>query len=175
MELVREENNEKVFIGDNKVYYMLNMGSYVGHRNRPWYAAKPQIWILMATDEKCEDGEIFHIEALVDDRGDYTRFIMQKGDIKRVIQLQSGRVYSDTINDTRTVCDSLGLGETYVALDLDIYSIERVRLGEYLESDQQFSLNGENFDGDVPSNESLKEFLSANETLRKTIKNTTIR
>ena len=45
MELVREEKNKKVFVENNKIYYMLNMGSYVGHRNRSWYASKPAFFL----------------------------------------------------------------------------------------------------------------------------------
>ena len=166
MELVREEKNKKVFVENNKIYYMLNMGSYVGHRNRSWYASKPAFWVLMATDEKCNDGEVLHMEALVDNRGDYTRFILQKGDIKRVLQLQYGRVYSDTISDTRNGSDPIGLGVTYVAMDGDIYSDEQIPLNEYLSYEPEFSLNGEVFDGDIPSNDTIIDFLNRNSQIR---------
>lgn len=169
MELLREEKNKKVFVENYKLYHMLNMGSYVGHRNRSWYASKPAVWILMATDEKCEDGEILHMEALVDDRGDYTRFILQKGEIKRVLQLQNGRVYSDTINDTRNGADPIGLGQTYVAMNGDIYSDEQIPLNEYLSYEPEFSLNGETFDGEVPSNSVIEDFLTRNNQIRTSL------
>lgn len=166
MELVREEKNKKIFVEGNKTFYVANMGSYVGHRNRQWYSSKPEVWILMGMDEKCQDGEILHIEALVDDRGDYMRFIMQKGDIKRVLQLQNGRVYSDSINDAREGKDLLGMGKTYSALDGDIYSDEQIPLYEYLSLEQRYTSNGETYDGEVPNNDVLKEYMLASENLR---------
>ena len=166
MKLVREEKKKKVFTEDNKIYYVLDMGSYVGHKSRQWYSSKPEIWILMASDEQCKDGETLHIEALVDDCGDYMRFIMQKGDIKRVIQLQHGRVYSDTIDDSYS---------TYLCMDGDIYSPNQVALDEYLSYEPEFSLNDSIYEGEIPSNDSLGEFLHSNEKLRNALRNTSRR
>ena len=167
MELIKEDLNKKIFKdGDNKIYSMLNMGSYVGHRKREWYASAPEAWRLMFFDEKREDGKECHIEALVDDNGNYMRFLIDLGNVRRAIQLHNELVFNDVIIENGDSLDG-AIGDTYVAIDGDIYFGPKVLLEEYLSTTPEFSSGDTVFKGEIPGNDLIAEFLNKNEELKK--------
>ena len=145
------------------MYTMLNMGSYVGNKSREWYEESPEVWKLMFLNEKAETGERKHIEALVDDRGDYIRLLVDSGGSRRVIQLSQGKVYSDIIVEK---FDNDGMsGNSYVALDGDILSTNMVPLDEYLATPQKFVLDDKPYTGPLTDNSSIIDFISKGEEL----------
>ena len=169
MELVSEDGKKKVYKdGDNKIYSMLDMGSYVGHRTRQWYESAPEVWMLMFYDEKREDGQDMHIEALVDDKGNYMRLLIDLGDERRSIQIHNGMVYSDTVSKMSGTHDGL-FGDTYVALDGDIYSGSKAPLNDYLVLNPIFYLNDEVYEGELSNNDFILAFLQKNTELKEII------
>ena len=159
MKLVVDTKNKKIFVDGNKRYQMIDMGSYV--RNVAWYESAPEVWTLMAFDEREEDGSVFHLEALVDNRGNYIRFILEKGNQKRVILIENGQVYSDTLTDN---------GVTYLGVEEDIYTGNKYPLDEYLNSKVDYMSEGKIFSGKLTSNDTLKHFLSVNNELQNSLK-----
>lgn len=171
MELVLENKNQRVFEEGNKQYTMLNMGDYVGHRQREWYEDAPEAWYLMAMEENGNKPGCYHIESLVDDLGDYLSIIMTKGKTKRFLQLRGSFVLEDSIDDTSKGKDVLGFGKKFIALNKDIYDSDQVRLTDYLFTEPRFVADdGEVFSGEIPSNEDIAEYLETNQILRDTIK-----
>ena len=119
MELLKEEKGKKFFLEDeSKVYCMLDMGAYVGNRFRAWYEEAREVWRLMFLDEKRQNDEITHIEALTDERGNYIRLSVDDGEVKRTIQMDNGLVFNDSI--VKVSNDKDMFGENYTALEGDI-------------------------------------------------------
>lgn len=166
MDLEYEDGKVKVFSdGDNKKYTMTNMGSYVGHKDREWYAPVPEVWILTSYDEKLDNGEILHMEAQVDDVGHYISFFIDKGDKRRVIQMKHEMVYKDVITKRPNSIGDLG-GTRFVALDVDLYSESDVSLEDYLTCQPTFSSEGETYNGELSDNNLIAEFVRKNEELK---------
>lgn len=167
MNLVREDKDKKIFIdGNNKFYSMINMGNYVGHRDREWYDSNPDVWVLMFYDEKRTDGKTLHIEALLDDEGNYIRFIIELEGQKRVIQLDNGKVFKDTITEIKDISD-WPFGDEFIALDEDIYSRKCVLLDSYLNSNSSFYLGDRVYSGELSNNNLIFEFLRKNDELKE--------
>ena len=164
MELIEDLEKRKLFQEDGTTYTMLDMGSYVGHRNRPWYKHPAPKWYLMAMDDEVEN---VHVETLVDDKGHYIRFLIDKGPIRRVLLLHYGFVFSDTI----VVPTEEGFGKSYAALDGDAYSGEKYALEEYIASPKPFDLHGEAIPGEIPSLDIVTKYLNANNQLYEEIMN----
>ena len=165
MDLIREEVNKKIFVdGEDKIYSMVNMGSYVGHKHRQWYESAPEMWTLMFYDEKRDDGQNLHMESLIDDSGNYTRFLIELGNQTRAIQIHNGRVYSDTITDY-----GRELGDSFVALDGDIYSSGSIPLRDYLITKPKFSSGDQLYEGELSNNDMIANFLNKDNELRESI------
>ena len=163
MECILETEEKTVYKDGNKTYTLINMGGYVGHRAREWYEPAPDFWELMFFDEEKNDEEKHHIEALIDDFGRYTRFIIEHGTTKRVLLLSNGFVYSDYINDTSDYKNPLGLGKLYYSLDRGYYDQDCPFLTDYLFSEHTFmSSDGEVFSKRVPGDEEIDDFLDKN-------------
>ncbi len=168
MELLKEEKGKKFFLEDEtKVYCMLDMGAYVGNRFRAWYEEAPEVWRLMFLDEKRQNGEITHIEALTDERGNYIRLSVDDGEVKRTIQMDNGLVFNDSI--VRVSTDKDMFGENYTALEGDIYSKNKIPLNEYLSQKQSFHLSGREYTGPATDNNLITNFFIKNDELLKTI------
>jgi len=166
MDLKYEDGDIKIFSdGDNKKYTMTNMGSYVGYKSREWYEPVPEVWILTSYDEKLDNGEILHMEALVDDVGSYIRFLIDKGDKTRTIQMQYEMIYKDIITKRPNSIGNLG-GTKFVALDVDLYSGSGVLLEDYLTCQPTFSSEGEIYNGELSDNNLIAEFVRKNEELK---------
>ncbi len=170
MELIKEEKNKKVFIEDDKVYTMLNMGSYVGHKHRQWYASAPEMWSLMFYDEKRDDGQELHMEALIDDSGNYIRFLVELGGQTRAIQMHNGRVFSDIITDYSTNSNEQ-LGGVFTALDGDIYSPNSIPLNDYLFANPNFYSGDQLYEGELSNNDLIANFVNKDNELRESITN----
>ena len=168
MELLSEEKNKKIYQDENSVYTMLNMGGYIGYKNRDWYQSHPDVWVLMEATESTEKGSV-HIESLVSDRGEYIRFIMDNGSVRRVLQLDNSLVYSDSVVDTRNANNTLRIGNTYYALNGDIYTGNKIPLLEYLGSNHNFDFKGETILQNIPGLDCIVKYLNANQELRNTI------
>ena len=150
MELIKEEENKLVYKDGNKIYTMLNMGNYIGHASREWWEETPDDWRLMFYEEKREDGKKLFMEALVDQFGSYVHFGISLENKKRVISLKSGMVHSDLIVEK---ISSYGLlNESYVALNCDAYSSNRVLLNDYLSVRLPFRLGERVYEGDLSDN-----------------------
>lgn len=168
MELLKEEKGKKFFLEDeNKVYCMLDMGAYVGNRFRAWYEEAPEVWRLMFLDEKRQNDEITHIEALTDERGNYIRLSVDDGEVKRTIQMDNGLVFNDSI--VKVSNDKDMFGENYTALEGDIYSKNKIPLNEYLSQKQEFHLSGREYTGHATDNNLITNFFIKNDELLKTI------
>ena len=168
MELLKEEKGKKFFLEDeNKVYCMLDMGAYVGNRFRAWYEEAPEVWRLMFLDEKRQNDEITHIEALTDERGNYIRLSVYDGEVKRTIQMDNGLVFNDSI--VKVSNDKDMFGENYTALEGDIYSKNKIPLNEYLSQKQEFHLSGREYTGPATDNNLITNFFIKNDELLKTI------
>ena len=166
MECILEEKTKRIYQDGNKVYTLLDMGAYVGHRSRQWYEKAPECWRLMFYDEKTEDGKICHAEALVDQFGEYTRLIIEHGSTKRVLMFTMGTVHYDAIDDTSGVKDLLGLGKSYYSLNKDIYDSGRPRINDYLNLEHTFiSEDGKVFDKSIPSDSEVVDFFAMNDKL----------
>lgn len=161
MELVREENGKKIFLDGDRSYTMIDMGSYVGHMYRDWYEAAPEVWILMQSD----DGNS-KIESLVDSNGEYIRFVADEGNVRRIIQMDGGKVYNDSIVIGADELDG-SMGPSYVAKDGDIYSGESEKIEEYLLHQPEFLWDGNPYEGDFPENELFTDFMEKNIELNK--------
>lgn len=155
MELVTEDKNKKVYVDGNKTYTMLNMGNYIGYKQRQWYEQSQDIWMLMSYDENN-----VHIESLIDDLGGYIRFIVSSNGISRVVQLNNGSVYNDSLVWNVTT-DGIAK-ESYVALDGDIYSNNKFRIDEYLSQKQAFIKDGQPYDDVVTDNTLLINYIQKN-------------
>lgn len=157
MEIIKEEKTKKIFEENGKIYTLIDMGAYVGHRNRNWWENTPECWRLMFCDEKNNDNETFHIEALVNDSGDYIRFLIEKDEVKRIINVTNDYVYQDFLFEKS---NDLDFGEQYVALEKEIYDSDKLPLREYLKQNQTFySNNKEKYNGETFGNEELLQFL----------------
>lgn len=168
MELLKEEKGKKFFLEDeNKVYCMLDMGAYVGNRFRAWYEEAPEVWRLMFLDEKRQNDEITHIEALTDERGNYIRLSVDDGEVNRTIQMDNGLVFNDSI--VKVSNDKDMFGENYTALEGDIYSKNKIPLNEYLSQKQEFHLSGREYTGPATDNNLITNFFIKNDELLKTI------
>ena len=168
MELIEDSEKRKVYKEEGTTYTMLDMGSYIGHRNRPWYQKPAPVWYLMSMDETTEKGTT-HVESLVDDMGNYIRFIIENGPIRRVILLQGGMVFSDSVVIVDQ--DDDGFGPNYSALDEDPYSEKRYPLESYILNPLPYDLKGEELPGEIPSLDILARYLEANNNLYNEIVN----
>lgn len=167
MELIKEEANKLVYKDGNKIYTMLNMGNYIGHASREWWEATPEDWRLMFYEEERGNGNNLLMEALVDQFGGYMHFWISLGNMKRVICLDGGMVYRDSIVEEIS-SDGL-LGDSYVALNCDVYSSDRVLLNDYLNVRLPFKLGEQVYEGDLSDNSLIVEFLNKNDELRETM------
>ena len=165
MELIRDEKDKKIYADEGtKLYTMINMGEYIGHSSREWYEDAPEAWRLMFYDEMLKDGKKKHIEALVDELGDYTRIIVELNGSKRILQLSGNWVVSDSV--VTNLSDDDILGDFYTAVNND--SIQRrPRLAEHLSTKQTFTRDGETYTGDVVDNGLVLNFLQKNKELVK--------
>ena len=89
MELVVENEKRKIYREDGKFYTMLNMGDYVGYRNREWYQKPNDAWYLMIYDEIKDDKKIAHMDALVDSSGYYSRLCLEQNGERKIMFLRN--------------------------------------------------------------------------------------
>lgn len=171
MKLILDDKNKKVFFDQSgekeKIYTLINMGNYVGHRSRPWYMEAEPCWLLMFYDERKDKETIFHCEALCDEQGQYTRLIMEQNDIKRVVLLTGSIVDCDHVFDMRNVVsnDDGGLGVKYEGYEYKYIDDPRILLSEYMSTQRDYvSKAGEKIDN-YPSDERINEFFENNDKL----------
>lgn len=100
MELIDENNERKIYQEDNRIYTMVNMGDYIGHRSREWYQKGDDAWYLMFLDEYQNNDKIRHMEALVDYTGRYLRFIIEQGNEKRIVLVGNGSGMKEYVEKT---------------------------------------------------------------------------
>ena len=161
MECIFEDNKKRIYQEGNKIYTLVNMGSYVGHRLRQWYETAPDFWKLMFIDE-----EKHHVEALINDNGDYISLIVEHGNTKRGLSLSNGYVVSDLIEDASKVKRPIQLGELYYSVDKDIYDKNLIHMNDYLSMEHTFtSEDGRVFDKPIPSDSEIIDFFDKNEKL----------
>ena len=95
MEILEQEKKKALLSdeigGQTYKVTMLDMGSYIGFRSRPWYAKAPEKWRAMSIDVTSPEKEGLHYESLVDDLGDLSRVIL-KTDDNRISRI---RLYND--------------------------------------------------------------------------------
>lgn len=167
MELIKEENNKKVYRDGNKIYTMLNMGNYIGHASRNWWETTPEEWRLMFYEEEREDGKKLSIDALVDQFGGYMHFWISLGNMKRVICLSGEMVYSDSIVE-KISSDGL-LSDSYFALNGDKYSSNSFLLDDYLNTKLPFRFGEQVYEGELANNNLIIEFLKKNDEIRESM------
>lgn len=93
MKLIKSEKTKAVYLLETPKFMitvtLMDMGNYVGHRDRPFGSKEPQIWKTMNMEiQSKETNKSFHVENLVDDQGRILRTLIQDGnsDIRRVRQ-----------------------------------------------------------------------------------------
>ncbi len=102
MEIIKQEKKQALLedVIDNKKYQitMLDMGSYIGYRSRPWYSTPKPVWKAMSIDASSTEKNGFHYESLVDEYGEITRVILKSEDnsISRIRHYDFGQI-EDTI------------------------------------------------------------------------------
>ena len=114
-----------------------------------------------------DNGIEIEISALVDDSGNYSHFKIKEGNINRILNLDTGYVLNDTIEDATMVDEDFGLGKMY---DGEVNKTDirrRFSFKEYLTK----GVNFEGYTGHVPSLQSIVNFLQVNEYLTKEIEN----
>ena len=82
---ILEQDKKKALLSDeigDQTYKvtMLDMGSYIGFRSRPWYAKPAPKWRAMMIDVSSPEKVGMHYESLVDDKGDLNRVIIKSED-----------------------------------------------------------------------------------------------
>lgn len=85
MKLIQSEDSKAVYSLETPNYTievtLLDMGNYVGHRERPFGNPEPQIWKTMSMEIQLKDGDKkFHVENLVDDKGRLLRTLIEDKD-----------------------------------------------------------------------------------------------
>ena len=143
---------------DGTVYTMLNMGDYVGHRNRNWYETPSPYWTLIFVDKENED---IHMEALIDDIGNYIDLKIASGNVRRAIALKYGDVISDLVMYETN--DVLPTDKYYSVKDGD------TSLNKYLGTPHVYKDGDKVFDGVVPSDKLIKDFFLKNDEYKKVI------
>lgn len=165
MDIEKEENGNLVFHNENESFTFVDMGSYVGHQNRQWYEQSPSCWRLMFYD----NNEV-HIDALVDSIGDYSKIVINSGNIKRVLLLNRNHIDEDSIYEMDSE-DSILPKKTYIAFEDKYIEKAHPDLQTYLSMEQQFlSKTGEVYTGDSFNNY-INRFFNYNTELSDIIEN----
>ena len=160
MEIIENDKKEKVLIDkyDNfvKKYVFINMGDYVGYKTRQWYESAPDCFRLMICDQFQDDKIVSHIEALVDDSGEYSRIMVDKyGCFRRVILIDKGMILEDSLNK---ILEN-GFGEEISKSFESDNNFSKVKLRDYLQEDDI-----------LETNDFVLEFLDTNEKFKNEFK-----
>ena len=153
MKILLDNVDKKIVQDENKYYTLIDMGIYIGHRSREWWEEAPKEWRLMFYED--EDG--LKIDALVDDIGDYSRIILEKDDVRRVLQLRGNFVIEDSVYDEKE-----GIDNIYISKSIDS---KPVMIDDYLKENHSAYLDGKTFNEEIPSNESVKSFIEDNDRI----------
>ena len=108
MELVTENEQRKIFRDEEtgKFYTMINMGEYVGYRNRDFWQNPNDAWFLMIYDEIKNDKKISHMDALIDQSGNYTRIVLEQNSERKTMFLRGNmisEVYTEKMNNSEKI------------------------------------------------------------------------
>lgn len=108
MELVTENRKRKIFRDEenSKFYTMINMGEYVGHRNRDFWQNPNDAWFLMMYDEIKNDKKIAHMDALVDSSGYYSRICLEQNGERKFMFLRNNIItetYVETMSNSEKI------------------------------------------------------------------------
>lgn len=159
MEVINKSDSKIIISDENKLYTFINMGSFVGHKTREWWATPEDYWKLMFLDEVDNEKVVSHIEALINDSGGYIRIISELNGAKRIIQIENNAVYSDVIEVSE-------ISKRYTAIDKEYYDNDKVPIFDYFNGDIKFySDDKKEYEGKIPDNMSIIEFLVKNEEL----------
>ncbi len=158
---INKINDTKIAIEDDDgtIYTMINMGDYVGHRSRNWYETPSPYWSLMFVDNESKD---LHMEALIDDTGNYIDLKIACGIIKRAIAFKYGSVISDLV---MYETDELIPADAYYKVEID----NRIPLNKYLGNTHVYKDEDIVFDGVVPNDELIKDFFLKNKEYKEII------
>lgn len=93
MIIIGEKVNQKVsceehFNGDKYEISFIDMGIYVGHKERRWFQRPKSCWKPMFAEITTKEGNQIHYETLVDDQGRIMRIILEEAGCKRVTQFK---------------------------------------------------------------------------------------
>lgn len=169
MNLRIDEETLKIYdINDDKkrTYTLMDIGCYVGYRNRDVFDLPTPYWYLMSYDEESlENEKLYHAEALCDEQGHISRLIIEENHIRRIICLQNENVISDTLIDDREVSDKLGIGKIYEGYEHYGYNKSFITLSEYLALEKRFVSGDGCVITEYPSDERITEYFSNNDQL----------
>ena len=165
MNLLRGDRRKRVYAGDNnQLYTMINMATIEN-----WQDDQKSLWRLIFSDEINEENEKIHIEAQLDDEGNYNRFLIDYKNQKRSLVIRRGLVVSDRVY---TDVSSDGMpNKTYTAKDEQ--SDKPETLSEYLLRKQKFkSALNEKLHSYIMNNDLVTDFLNINTELIEDINDT---
>lgn len=129
MELVTENEKRKIFRDkeNGKFYTMMNMGEYVGHRNRDFWQKPSDAWFLMMYDEIKNDKKIAHMDALVDSSGYYSRICLEQNGERRFMFLRNNMI-------TETLVETMPESEKIASFP---YKTKEAMVQEFLAKNQE--------------------------------------
>ena len=184
MELISEENNKKIFVDEEQnEYTMVNVGYYVGSRQRQWYEQANDEWRLMSAKVKQDNGKTVYMSAIIEDSGKYQCLNLSVGNICRELLLRSHFVWSDKIKvkDEEEYLELPNGNKLEMPVVKSYTALERmgrepaIPLNEYVTMPHVFKDEDEIevFNGEMPSDELLIDFYNKNSELIELINNNT--
>lgn len=165
MQLISQDDKKKIYVekGEvNKIYTLLDMGEYVGLKNREWYEKPTPYWMLMYYEELSSNNQKrFSVKAINDTDGNYMQLALEQDGIVRKIKLQNNKVLSDIVYDN--INAKYLFAQKYVGYDNEDRSKEMIDLKDYLSTNVEYiSSNGKTIKT-YPKNEKVIDFITANE------------
>ena len=165
MQLISQDDKKKIYVekGEvNKIYTLLDMGEYVGVKNREWYEKPTPYWMLMYYEELSSNNQKrFSVKAINDNDGNYMQLALEQDGIVRKIKLQNNKVLSDIVYDN--INAKYLFAQKYVGYDNEDQSKEMIDLEDYLSTNVEYVSNNGKTIKTYPKNEKVIDFVTANE------------
>lgn len=174
MKKVYEDKERIVLMSDeenlHKDYTILNMGNYVGHRNRSIFELAPEYWKLMFyTEADLNSNKQTNVEALIDEQGNYIRILVEQFPLTRVLLIDDKTVLADWIIDG----DCSRKHKSGILYKASVDEISGVSLDDYLMKEHPLFYYGntktECFLGNYPTNNYIISFLQSGTAIKEKI------
>lgn len=165
MYLWSSNEETRVYIDGNATYTIVNIGKYVGRNNDFKNQETPEYWKLMVLEKEMFDVNDIRIDALIDETGEYVRFVMVCGWLKRTILFDKDNVIYDCVENTLDIAKKNILGSVYKSKNND-FNKKKVSISEYFSQEVTFiSLEGNLLENNPLTNGEIRMFFIKNEEL----------